>query len=643
MTIEAPYGAWASPITPATVAGAGVRLGQITTSGGSLYWQELRPAEGGRTVVCRRGPDGTVSDVTPEGFNVRSRVHEYGGGAYLVVGEAVVFSNDADQRLYRQDPGADPVPITPEPERPRALRYADGAATPDGRWIVCVRESHPEVGEAVNELVVVPLDGSAEPRSIVSGNDFYAFPRPSPDGSRLCWTTWNHPNMPWDGTELWVADLGPDGAVSGARRVAGGVDESVFGPRWSPDGTLHFVADRTGWWNLYRLTDERIEPLHEADAEFGVPQWVFGMSTYAFVDDGTLVCAYTSGGRDHLARIVPGGGLEEIEVPQTDIGSVEALGRRAAYVGASPTEHAAIVLVEPSSGDVEIVRRASDEELDEGYLSVPEAIEFPTEGGRTAHALFYPPANADHRGPSGEKPPLLVLSHGGPTSAHGSSLDMRIQFWTSRGFAVVDVNYGGSTGYGRAYRDRLKENWGVVDVEDCVNAARYLADRGDVDPERMAIRGGSAGGYTTLCALTFTDVFRAGTNYYGVADAETLAQDTHKFESRYLDGLIGPYPEMRERYRERSPVHFADRISCPVITFQGLEDEVVPPSQSEGIVEALDRSGLPHAYVAFPGEQHGFRKAETTERALGYELSFYGQVFGFDPADDVEPVRIENL
>jgi dipeptidyl aminopeptidase/acylaminoacyl peptidase len=615
--VEAPFGSWSSPIAAAAVARAGVRLGEPALGeDGSAWWLERRPLEGGRTVIVRDG-----EEVTPLEFNVRTRVHEYGGGAWLLDGGKVFFSHWDDQRLYRLDPGGAPVPITPE----GPYRYADGRALPDGSAIVCVRETHGE-GEPVNEVVRIPLDGGA-PEPIASGRDFYASPRPSPDGRALCWLCWDHPNMPWDGCELWV----------GQRRVAGGPDESIWQPDWSPAGELHWVSDRTGWWNLYseggRLTDER--------AELGMPQWQFGGATYAFLGDGAIACVRVERAvaRLHLLR---GGRLEDVGLPYTSFGypCLRARGERLIFVAGSPEQEQAVITWSEAEGATEL-RRASDEPLDRALVSIPRAIEFESAGGRTAHAFYYPPSNPNVEGPQDERPPLIVQIHGGPTAHSEPELDPAVLYWTSRGVGVVDVNYGGSTGFGREYRNMLRGTWGIVDVEDCIAAARHLAAEDEVDGRRLAIHGGSAGGYTTLCALAFhPDAFAAGASYYGVADAATLARDTHKFESRYLDRLIGPWPEAEELYRERSPIHFADRIRAPVLLLQGLEDEVVPPAQTEEMAAALRRSGVPHAVLMFEGEQHGFRRAETIIRSLEAELSFYGQVFRFQPADEIEEVRL---
>ena len=646
-TARAPFGSWRSPITPSMITSSGVSISQTATDDDDLYWLENRPLEDGRGVVVRYR-QGRVEELTPAAFNVRTRVHEYGGGAFWVHAGTLLFANFSDQRLYRRRVDGRCDPITPVPATPAADRYADGCVTPDGRWTICVHEAHVEGREARNEVVILPTDGSAPPRPLVGGNDFYACPRLHPAGDRLAWLEWSHPNMPWDGTELWVADIDPAQGVTNARRVAGGPHESVVQPQWSPRGDLHFMSDRTGWWNLYAILDGEVVPLCPREAEFGNPHWVFGLSRYTFLADGTVVASFTQDGRDHLGSLRPGAStLQPLETPFTSHiagGSVHSdAGGRVYFLGGSATRGSGVIGLDPASGHVEMVKAFSAVEVDPGYCSTPESLRFQTRDGVTAHALYYPPANKNFTAPDDERPPLLVLSHGGPTSATTSELRLELQFWTSRGFAVVDVNYGGSTGFGRAYRQRLTGQWGIVDTSDCIEAATYLERRGDVDGTRMAIRGGSAGGFTTLSALVFHDVFSVGASYYGVADLEALATDTHKFESHYLDGLIGPYPDMRARYRERSPLHCMDRLSCPVIIFQGLDDRVVPPSQAEAMVAALQAKGLPYAYIAIEGEQHGFRIAKNIERCLEAELYFYSRVFGFDPSDRLEPIPIENL
>jgi dipeptidyl aminopeptidase/acylaminoacyl peptidase len=637
----APYGSWKSPITSALIAADTLDVGEIALDGENTYWSEMRAAEKGRYVVVRRTPDGKTTDVTPPPFNARTRVHEYGGGAYVVANGTVFFSNFADQRLYCQAPGKPPQPATPA----ASLRYADGVFDRRRGRLICVREDHTVADrEATNTIVSIALHSGGAGEILLSGNDFYSNPRVSPDGSRLAWLAWNHPNMPWDGTELWVADLNEDGSLGPRRQVAGGPDESIFQPEWSPDGVLHFVSDRTGWWNLYRWGDGKIVPLAPMAADFALPQWRFGMSTYAFASANRIICTYTNSGTWHLATLdTATGQFERMETPYAQIGSVRAAAGRAVFVAASPTEAAAVVQMDLGTQRCEVLRRSSHIEVDRGYLSAPEAIEFPTEGGRTAHAFYYPPQNRNYVPPEGQRPPLLVMSHGGPTGASSCALRWNTQYWTSRGFAVLDVNYGGSSGYGRDYRRRLDGQWGVVDVDDCVNGALYLVKRGLADGKRLAIRGGSAGGYTTLCALAFRTVFKAGASHFGLSDLEPFIKETHKFESRYLDRLIGPYPERRDLYLARSPIRFTDRLSCPVIFFQGLDDKIVPPNQAETMVEALRRKGLPVAYVPFEGEQHGFRQSEHVKRALDAELYFYSKVFGFAIADPVEPLRIENL
>ena len=637
----APYGSWKSPITPDLIVSETNVLGQIILDGNDIYWTESRPSEAGRTAIMRYSADGTLTDIIPQPFNARTRVHEYGGGNFTVSDGTVYFSNFVDQRLYRITPGSSPEPITPE----IAWRYADAVMDrPRGR-LICVREDHtnPE-REAVNTLVSVPVKEGQAIQVLVSGNDFYSSPRLSPNGSRLAWLTWNHPNMPWDGCELWIGEIDHDGMISQAQCVAGGLRESIFQPEWSADGTLYFTSDRTGWWNFYRFRDSKIEPLCPKDTEFGTPQWVFGMSTYAFVAPERLVCRYAEDGKSILALFdTSTGQFTAIDVPYTSLSNIHATAEHVIFTGASPRSTSVVVCVNLATGESKILRRASKVEIDQAYISMPQAIEFPTEGGLTAYAFFYPPHNPDYVAPSGELPPLIVESHGGPTSAVTGDLSLGRQFWTSRGFALLDVNYGGSSGYGRAYRERLNGQWGVVDVDDCANGAKYLVERGLVDGNRLAIRGGSAGGYTTLCALAFRDTFQAGASHFGVSDLDIFVKDTHKFESRYLFSLVGPYPEARDLYYQRSAINFTDRFSRPIIFFQGLEDKVVPFNQAELMVDALRRKKLPVAYVPFAGEQHGFRQAANIKRALEAEIYFYSRVFNFELADQVEPVAIDNL
>jgi dipeptidyl aminopeptidase/acylaminoacyl peptidase len=629
-----PYGSWRSPITSDLIIAGTVGLAEPAIDGDDIYWIESRPSEGGRNVIVRRAADGRNVDVTPAGINARTTVHEYGGGAYVVNQGVVYYSNFADQQIYVQRPDLEPQVVT----RGEKMRYADYVIDRGRGRLIAVREDHSSgTRDTDNTIVSVRLDGSSPAGEVlVSGSDFYSSPRLSPNARRLAYLAWNHPNMPWDGTELWVAELNENGSIASKAMVAGGPGESIFQPEWSPEGHLYFVSDLSGWWNLYRLSDGRAEPLTDVEAELGMPQWVFRRSSYGFISGGRILCAKNDKGNWRVALLDPATReLEALDLPYTEISSLRAEGNIVVLCGGSPTRSLSVVKLDVATARGEVLRQSSQTEVDEGYISVPRTIEFPTEGGLTAFGFFYPPKNRDFIAPEGERPPLLVISHGGPTNASTSTLKLSIQYWTSRGIGVLDVNYGGSTGFGRNYRERLNGQWGVVDVDDCVNGARYLVERGEADPERLIIRGGSAGGYTTLAALTFRDVFKAGASYYGISDLEVLEQDCHKFESRYNTSLIGPYPERKDLYRERSPIHFTDRLSCPIILFQGLEDKVVPPNQAEMMYEAVRSKGLPVAYVPFEGEQHGFRKAENIKRALDGELYFYSKVFGFDA--DVEP------
>jgi dipeptidyl aminopeptidase/acylaminoacyl peptidase len=652
---SAPYGSWVSRITADRIVAGTVGLGQPALDGGDVYWVEGRPSEAGRNVLVRRTADGRVDDLLPPPWNVRSRVHEYGGGAYAVRNGFVVFSHDGDGRLYKldaNDPASAPAPLTP-PTAERDLRYADIAFDSVHNRVLCVREDHRAGGggEPVNALVGVALDPAGEGDEgtvLADGTDFVSSPALSPDGALLAFLTWDHPNMPWDGTELVVGRLGEDGMLAATRRVAGGREVSVFQPQWLADGSLVFAADPTGWWNLYRLRDPlgsgKAEPVWPVEAEVGLPQWVFGMSTVGVLGDGRLAVARCDRGIWSLHLLDPeSGAAQAVTTPYEAIDDVRAVGDTVVFVGGAPTLPRTVALLDLRSGETTPLKRSTGDVPDAGSRSVPRAVEFPTTGGRTAFGFFYPPANAGFAAPPGERPPLIVLSHGGPTGASETTLSLGIQFWTSRGFAVLDVNYGGSTGYGRAYRERLDGEWGIADVDDCCNGARFLADQGFVDPARLAVRGGSAGGYTTLAALAFRDVFAAGASRYGISDLETMATDTHKFESRYLDRLVGPYPAERGRYVERSPIHHLAGFDAPLILLQGLEDKVVPPDQSVRMYEAVRAKGVPIAYVPFAGEQHGFRQAANIKRALEAELYFFGRVFGFTPADPIEPVAIANL
>ncbi len=617
-----------------------MRNQMLRWDGGELYWSELRPYEGGRIVVCRRGADGAIIDVTPPGFNARDRVHEYGGGHFAVHGGVVFFTNYKDQRLYRQERDDAPRPITPAVD----VRHADMAVDARRDRVIAVREDHTGPGEAVNTLVSLDAKGEREPITIASGNDFYSSPKLSPDGRRIAWQTWNHPLMPWDGSEVWIGELDTEGHVTASRKIAGGPDESVLQPEWSPGGELYFLSDRSDWWNLYRARGEGDEPVCRRAAEFGAPQWVFGMRFYAFNGADEIVCLYTEKTGTKLGRIdLDTGRLTPVELFYSTLFNVQVADGKAALYAASATLAERVLIVDLDTQAEQVVRVANPAHVEAGYLSIPRAIEFPTEGGKTAHATYYAPRNQDCSPPAGEKPPLVVHCHGGPTGSAGPTYAFEYQYWTSRGIALVDVNYGGSSGYGRAYRQRLNGLWGVVDVDDCINAARHLVEQGLVDPDRIAVTGGSAGGYTTLLSLTKRDFYGAGSSHYGIGDLELFIKETHKFEAHYCDTLIGPYPERADVYRERSAVHFANDLKAPVMLLQGLEDKVVPPSQAETFVEVCRQKHLPYAYIAFEGEQHGFRQDKNIRRAFEAELYFFGRIFGFEPADQIDPVPVENL
>ncbi len=677
MARVAPYGSWASEITVEMLAEKVVSLDDPVVDGGDVYWVEGRPSEGGRRALLRRSASGVLEDLLPEPWSARTLVHEYGGLCVAVHEGTVYFSSYADQRLYRLDPGGEPAPITPEPPSPGAFRYAAPCAVLGGSWLVCVRERHlgPEgAGSAepgggssgsggsggaagvaagaagvVNDLVAVACDGSAA-RVLAASRDFFGTPAVSPDGGRIAWCSWDLPAMPWDGTELFEARLGPGAVVEEVRFVAGGPSESISQPRYSPDGVLHFVSDRSGWWNLHADTGapggRELAPM---EAELADPDWVFGQSRYAFLDSGEIVATWSSAGEGHLGVLRPGRAeFEELDVPFTSFRGLRSGGSGVVALAGSPTSPEALVEIGVATAAVEVLRVSRSSLVDDRYLASPRHLVLPSRpagvSGAPAgvHVLYYPPTNPDFEAPQGERPPLLVMVHGGPTASVSSILDYGVQFWTSRGFAVAAVDYGGSSGYGRAYRERLRASWGIVDRADVEAAALGLADSGLVDRERLLVRGGSAGGYTVLGCATFGRVFAAGTSRYGVADLGALARETHKFESCYLDGLVGPWPEAQEVYEERSPLSHSELIRTPLLVLQGLEDRIVPPAQSQAIVAALRAAGVPVAYLAFAGEQHGFRRAETIERAAAAELSFYGRVLGFEPAGDLEPIVIDN-
>ncbi|HYK95498.1 MAG TPA: prolyl oligopeptidase family serine peptidase [Candidatus Dormibacteraeota bacterium] len=641
-SIAAPFGAWASPFRIERLTDRVVFLAESRAIDGVTWWLEGRPDESGRQVLIRREQDGTQVRMTPEGFNARCRVHEYGGGATLVSGDLVVVSDFVTGRLHRVVAPERLEPLTEE----KLWRYADMVHDAAHNRLIAVREDHePETvashGEWNNEMVAVDLATGAV-SVLIDGADFYAAPRISPDGSTLAWLEWHHPNMPWDGTELKVAPITADGSLGDARVVAGSRTDWIAQPRWSPEGVLHFAAEPHGWMNICREVDGRIETVTDFEAEFAAPDWIFGLCTFAFMADGAILAVARSGGRDQLVKIDPEGGLTPIDVPFTEIAGLSIDGERIVFRAAAPDRPNAVIEL-ARDGTTKILRRANPTVPEREDVSMPEHIEFPTSGDRSAYGNFYPPTNRSFVGPPGTLPPLIVTSHGGPTAAAFSGFATGFQLFTSRGYAVLDVDYGGSTGYGKDYRKRLELQWGIVDVDDCVAGAKYLVEQGLVDGERLAIRGGSASGFTTLAALAFTKAFDAGCTYFGIGDLRAFVNDTHKFESRYLESLLGKWPEAKQVYLDRSPSLHAEDITSPVLVQQGAEDKIVPQSEAERIVDALFERHVPFAYLLYPGEDHGFRGHDAIIRSFGAELSFYAQVFGFEPADDIEPLEIQFL
>jgi dipeptidyl aminopeptidase/acylaminoacyl peptidase len=647
-----PFGTWTSPLSAAHVAQAVVRLGFPMVLGDQVWWQETRPTENGRTAVMRRVGGNSSEEVLPAPWNARTRVHECGGRSYLplpggTAGPAILFTECADQRIYRLDLSTrDVVPLTPVPPRPTGLRYAEMIPSPDATQVWCVRESH-AAGSATGlaaravvtrEIVAVPLDGSAasDPdavRRLVGGSDFLAFPRPSPTGTQLAWIRWDHPRMPWDGTELCVAQVAADGTVGAPQVLMGGPGESVLGPAWPNESELYVASDRSGWWNLYQIgvSGGSPRPLHYLDEEFA--DWLdLGGQPFAVLGDGRLAVLHGRGGAKLSVLDPCTAELTDVDVPYTDWpDGLAADGLIVAGIAGSRSAPPGVVRVDLCTGAASLLRQERDALPDPAYLPVPRAEELSGPSGRTVHAYVYPPTNPRFAAPPGERPPYVVFVHGGPTAHVSPVLDLEIAFFTSRGIGVVDVNYGGSTGYGRAYRERLRHAWGIIDVEDAVAAATALADRGEADGERLAIRGGSAGGWTTLVAVTSSDAFHAGTSYCGISEPLRLLGETHDFESHYLYGLIGELPAHSSRFAERAPLSHVNEVRCPVLLLQGLDDPVVPPAQSELFAKAMARTGMRHAYLTFEGEAHGFRRSATKIACLEAELSFYGQVLGFEP------------
>jgi len=637
----APFGSWASPVKAKSIAAEHIGLGQIEIDENQVYWVENRPSEEGRNVIVTQNSKGGNFDVIPPSYNARTRVHEYGGGSFAVKDKIICFSNFEDQNLYIKIPEKDIKPLTEN----NNSRYADLSIDMKFKRVICVREENKNFGkEPDNTIVGIPLEFSDKIRTLIWGNDFYSSPRLSPDGRKIAYLTWNHPQMPWDGTELWVAALNLDGSIGKKEKIAGSRKESIFQPEWSPDNVLYFISDRNNWWNIYRFNKNKVESFVTMKSDFGLPQWVFGLSTFDFYSGDKIVCSYTKEGKWYLGFLdLETKDLDLIKTKYDTISYVKVMGENLIMKAASPLKPPALVRLNMNTRKSKVLRRSTDISIPLEYISVPESVVFPSKGGEKTYGFYYSPKNRKFKGPRGEKPPLIVIVHGGPTSSTSTALDLKKQFWTSRGFAVFDVNYGGSSGYGRNYRDRLKGKWGIKDVDDCINGVKFLVKKGKADGERLIIRGGSAGGYTVLCALTFRDFFRAGASYYGVSDLVKLTKETHKFESHYLNSLIGKYPEKIKLYEERSPINSAGKLCVPVIFFQGAEDKVVPPEQSESFVSVLEKKGVPVSYILFEKEQHGFRKAQNIKRSLEAELYFYARVFGFELKEAIKPVPIKNL
>lgn len=661
MTEVKPYGSWVSSLTAENLADKGIRYGHMCVDGDELYWLESRAKDQGRTVLVKCNSDSKVEDVLPDDISVRSKVHEYGSGDFIVDNKIIFFANAKDQCVYRFDGNL--VRLTkanPQSEH----RYADFAISPDKKFLVCVRETHHQ-NEVINDLVSISLDDGENDNSdfdigesdigdfgtikvLHSGFDFYSFPRLTKHGYRICWTCWNQPDMPWDGAELWVADIHQDGSLDAAHQIVAGDrqnQQSVYQPAWSDDGILHYISDVSGWSNIYSCRDGVLNALTPIDREFGIPQWVLASSTYAVNAKNQVYAVYIQDGQQQLCHIdAETGHIEPIALPFKNFGDHLLLSEEVLYFrAAGPAVEDAIYRFDLKTNKFEQLSQSKSFPLPVEELSIAQIIKFESTNQRPCHAFYYAPHNSHFAAPKNTQPPLIVMSHGGPTAMTNNSLNAAIQFWTHRGFAVVDVNYGGSTGFGKKYRDSLRGNWGVVDVEDCIAAAKYLVSKGLADEKSLLIRGGSAGGYTTLCALTFHDVFAAGMSRYGVADLESLASDSHKFEARYLDSVVGPYPQEKNLYQARSPIHSTDQLSCPILLLQGSDDKVVPPNQAEMMVEALNKKKIPYAYRLYQGEGHGFRKAETIVDALNSELSFYRQVLNINNDEEIDALTIEFL
>lgn len=642
--VVAPYGSWASPISIDSITAATRIVTDVLVEGADIVLLEERSDEEGRTAAVLREADGRETTLTPAGFNVNTRVHEYGGGAALVSGGVLYFSNKRDGRLYAQAlRGGAPQALTPE----GVYRYADCAMDRPRAQLVCVREDHTggRPSAVRNTLVGVPLAGSSAGVLLFEGTDFVARPQLSRDGRSLAFVAWNHPNMPWDATSLRVASI----AAGKLDKVQTVVDAtrgaSVMQPSWSPDGTLYFISDETGWWNLWRWKGGTAESVAPLEAEIGGPMWRFGRRDYLVLDDDRLVVSITEAGVSRLAVLTPSTRqYTPIDLPYVSFDSLTANGPQVYAIGASRERPAEVIALDASLRSATVLRKNPATALPGSMVSKAESMTFDNREGKRVQAFYYPPRNPGYAATKGEKPPVLVLAHGGPTSARSPAYRQELQFWTTRGFAVLDINYSGSTGFGTAYRKRLNGRWGEIDVNDVVDAAKAAAARGLVDPKRSVVKGGSAGGFVVLAALAFQkEVFAAGINYFGVSDMAVLARDTHKFESRYLDTLVGPLPQAEAIYAKRSPLSAVDNIRAPLLTLQGLEDKIVPPQQSAAIMARVEANGVPAAYLAFDGEGHGFRGAKAKQQSLQAELSFLGQVLGFTPADSVPRLKLRNM
>jgi len=631
----APYGSWKSPITPELLSTRYNYIDQMIADGSAIYWTEVRPSEKGRfALMSKRDNEEPVEMLGPK-FNFRTAVHEYGGGAFAAKDNLIFFSNFSDGKIYFFD-GSDAKPVTEAGD----FRYADLLYDSASRRLICIREDHSQ-DDVINSIISIDID-TGEVLQLASGNDFYSSPKLSPDGKKLAWLTWNHPDMPWDSTELYVASY-ENGSLNEQTKVAGGNGESIFQPEFSPSGLLHFISDRTGWWNIYRHNGEDIQNLTPMQADFGVPQWRFGLSTYAIESEERIICSWFKDGAGNLGILQIGKGVEKVNIPYNYFSYVRSANNYGYFLAGSATEFPCIIRYSLSGKSYDVVYRPKTPVIDIGYLSMPRHIEFQSSGGRKTFAYFYECKNRDYIGPRGQKPPLIVICHGGPTSHSLPVLSVEIQFWTSRGFSVAQVNYGGSSGYGEQYRNALYGKWGIVDVEDCVKCAEYLVKAGKADPKKLIIRGGSAGGFTTLSALTFKRTFAAGSSYSGISDPESLLMKTHKFESHYLEKLIGPYPEAKKLFEERSPLKNVKKISAAVALFHGSEDRVVSSEQSEMIYKALKEKRTPVMFMLFEGEGHGFVTSDAIKKSVEAELYFYSKLFGFSPADQLAQYNVDNL